>query len=70
MASSTPLEIGDEIVEVNGIVLQGRSHLNVPTILKSIIGTSLKFVIIRRKPSADDLAVKPVTQFPLCLDED
>uniref|UniRef100_A0A8D8FBB4 Inactivation-no-after-potential D protein n=1 Tax=Culex pipiens TaxID=7175 RepID=A0A8D8FBB4_CULPI len=48
MASSTPLEIGDEIVEVNGIVLQGRSHLNVPTILKSIIGTSLKFVIIRR----------------------
>ncbi|XP_055543046.1 inactivation-no-after-potential D protein [Wyeomyia smithii] len=47
LASSSSFEIGDEILEVNGLVLQGRSHLNVPVIIRSIVGTTLKFIVLR-----------------------
>ncbi|XP_062544974.1 inactivation-no-after-potential D protein isoform X2 [Armigeres subalbatus] len=69
-AAAAPFEIGDEILEVNGLVLYGRSHLNVPTIIKSLEGSSLKFIILRRKNATGELAVKPVTQFPVCIDEE
>lgn len=70
LAATAPFEIGDEILEVNGLVLHGRSHLNVPTIIKSLEGSSLKFIILRRKNATEELAVKPVTQFPVCIDEE
>ncbi|XP_021700002.1 multiple PDZ domain protein isoform X4 [Aedes aegypti] len=69
-AAAAPFEIGDEILEVNGLVLHGRSHLNVPTIIKGLEGTSLKFIVLRRKNAMEELAVKPVTQFPVCIDEE
>nr|XP_029732896.1 inactivation-no-after-potential D protein-like isoform X2 [Aedes albopictus] len=69
-AANAPFEIGDEILEINGLVLHGRSHLNVPTIIKSLEGSTLKIVILRRKNASEELAVKPVTQFPVCINEE
>ncbi|XP_058446045.1 inactivation-no-after-potential D protein [Malaya genurostris] len=70
LASSFPFQVGDEILEVNGIVLQGRSHLNVPSIIKGIEGSSLKFIVSRNKQRNADLAVRPVTQFPTYAEEE
>lgn len=69
-AAGVPFAIGDEILEVNGLVLHGRSHLNVPTIIKGLVGPSIKFIVLRRASATEDLAVKPVTQFPVCIDEE
>ncbi|XP_053691628.1 inactivation-no-after-potential D protein [Sabethes cyaneus] len=70
LVSSSSFEVGDEILEVNGLVLQGRSHLNVPVIIRNIVGSTLKFIILRSKEAADVLAVKPVTQFPVQADDE
>ncbi|XP_055640096.1 inactivation-no-after-potential D protein isoform X6 [Toxorhynchites rutilus septentrionalis] len=70
ISSSSPFEVGDEILEVNGLVLHKRSHLNVPVIIKGIAGSSLKFVILRKKTASEDIAVKPITQFPTSIEED
>ncbi|XP_055640092.1 inactivation-no-after-potential D protein isoform X3 [Toxorhynchites rutilus septentrionalis] len=68
ISSSSPFEVGDEILEVNGLVLHKRSHLNVPVIIKGIAGSSLKFVILRKKTASEDIAVKPITQFPTSIE--
>ncbi|KAG5682820.1 hypothetical protein PVAND_012144 [Polypedilum vanderplanki] len=65
IASSGGLEIGDEILEVNGIVLHGRCHLNASAIIKGLPGSVMQFIVLRRKQALEDLAVKPVTQFPV-----
>lgn len=61
------ITIGDEILEVNGIVLHGRCHLNASAIIKELPGSEITFIVLRRKSASDDLAVKPVKQFPLYL---
>ncbi|CRK90696.1 CLUMA_CG004393, isoform A [Clunio marinus] len=66
IASSTGgLEIGDEILEANGVVLHGRCHLNASAIIKGLPGPVLQLIVLRRKQAVEDLAVKPVTQFPV-----
>ncbi|XP_076395996.1 multiple PDZ domain protein isoform X1 [Megachile rotundata] len=63
------LVVGDEILEVNGRVLQGRCHLNASAMIKGMAGTSFKIVVLRRSKALDDLAVKPIVQFPPSLEE-
>lgn len=69
-AANSELRVGDEILEVNGIVLHGRSHLNASAIIKNLPGPSIKFILLRREPekALEELAVKPVTQFPIDLE--
>uniref|UniRef100_A0AAR5PTV3 PDZ domain-containing protein n=1 Tax=Dendroctonus ponderosae TaxID=77166 RepID=A0AAR5PTV3_DENPD len=64
------VEIGDEILEVNGVVLHGRCHLNASAIIKGLTGPVFKVIILRRKAAVDDIAVKPITQFPVSLAEE
>ncbi|XP_060536240.1 uncharacterized protein LOC132708127 isoform X2 [Cylas formicarius] len=64
------IQIGDEILEVNGVVLHGRCHLNASAIIKSLSGPVFKVIILRRKTAIDDIAVKPITQFPISLAEE
>ncbi|XP_046745237.1 uncharacterized protein LOC124410699 isoform X2 [Diprion similis] len=64
------LLIGDEILEVNGTVLQGRCHLNASAMIKGMAGPSFKVIVLRRSSAVNDLAVKPIVQFPPTLDED
>ncbi|KAK5648430.1 hypothetical protein RI129_003322 [Pyrocoelia pectoralis] len=64
------IEVGDEILEVNGIVLHGRCHLNASAIIKGLAGPIFKIVILRRKAAINDIAVRPLTQFPVTLEED
>ncbi|XP_026491936.2 uncharacterized protein LOC113397708 isoform X2 [Vanessa tameamea] len=68
--SSPPIKVGDEILEVNGIVLHGRCHLNASAIIKGLVGPVFKIILLRRKAALEDVAVKPITQFPVGLDEE
>ncbi|XP_013138432.1 PREDICTED: inactivation-no-after-potential D protein isoform X1 [Papilio polytes] len=68
--SSPPIKVGDEILEVNGIVLHGRCHLNASAIIKGLVGPVFKIILLRRKAALEDVAVKPLTQFPVGLDEE
>ncbi|XP_076762944.1 multiple PDZ domain protein [Xylocopa sonorina] len=61
--------VGDEILEVNGCVLQGRCHLNASALIKGMAGTCFKIVVLRRSSALNDLAVKPIAQFPPTLDD-
>ncbi|CAG5024539.1 unnamed protein product [Parnassius apollo] len=72
-AKATPaVKVGDEILEVNGIVLHGRCHLNASAIIKGLVGPVFKIILLRRKSALVDVAVKPLlpTQFPVALKED
>ncbi|GJQ66577.1 inaD [Trypoxylus dichotomus] len=64
------IQVGDEILEVNGVVLHGRCHLNASAIIKSLSGPIFKVIILRRKTAIDDIAVRPITQFPVSLAEE
>ncbi|KAK2587530.1 hypothetical protein KPH14_003668 [Odynerus spinipes] len=63
------LLVGDEILEVNGMVLKGRCHLNASALIKGMAGTCFKIIVIRKTKGIDDIAVKPLAQFPPILDE-
>ncbi|XP_036145834.1 uncharacterized protein LOC105834064 isoform X3 [Monomorium pharaonis] len=63
------LHIGDEILEINGCVLQGRCHLNASALIKGMAGTLFKIIVYRRSKAVDDIAVKPIVQFPPTLDD-
>uniref|UniRef100_A0A182S5S2 PDZ domain-containing protein n=1 Tax=Anopheles maculatus TaxID=74869 RepID=A0A182S5S2_9DIPT len=67
-AAGTTLVVGDEVLEVNGTVLHGRCHLNCSVIIKNLASPTLKFIVLRKKTSPEDLAVKPVKQFPTDFD--
>jgi C-terminal processing protease CtpA/Prc len=41
------IQIGDEILEVNGVVLHGRCHLNASAIIKGLSGPIFKVIILR-----------------------
>ncbi|CAD0205959.1 unnamed protein product [Chrysodeixis includens] len=70
--ASPPVKVGDEILEVNGIVLHGRCHLNASAIIKGLVGPVFKIILLRRKAALEDVAVKPLTpaQFPVALEEE
>ncbi|XP_025414266.1 multiple PDZ domain protein-like isoform X4 [Sipha flava] len=69
-AKSGCLRVGDEILEVNGVVLHGRCHLNASAIIKGIPGPIYKIIVLRRPMALDELAVRPITQFPITLDDE
>ncbi|XP_015372470.1 PREDICTED: multiple PDZ domain protein-like [Diuraphis noxia] len=69
-AKSGCLRVGDEILEVNGVVLHGRCHLNASAIIKGIPGPIYKIIVLRRPTALDELAVRPITQFPITLDDE
>ncbi|UXI18468.1 GABA transaminase GABA-TTC1 [Sarcoptes scabiei] len=63
------LKIGDEILEVNGITLNGRSHLNASAIIKSLSCSAYRIIVLRRDGASEEMAVKPLTQFPVHLED-
>uniref|UniRef100_A0A182XGL0 PDZ domain-containing protein n=1 Tax=Anopheles quadriannulatus TaxID=34691 RepID=A0A182XGL0_ANOQN len=67
-AAGTSLTVGDEVLEVNGTVLHGRCHLNCSVMIKNLASPTLKFIVLRKKTSPDDMAVKPVKHFPTDID--
>ncbi|XP_053620447.1 inaD-like protein isoform X2 [Plodia interpunctella] len=70
--ASPAVKVGDEILEVNGVVLHGRCHLNASAIIKGLVGPVFKIILLRRKSALEDVAVKPLTQsqFPVALEEE
>lgn len=57
------------ILKVNGIVLYGRSHLNASAIIKSLACATYRIIVLRRDGALDEMAVKPLTQFPIHLED-
>ncbi|XP_059469867.1 inaD-like protein isoform X2 [Neocloeon triangulifer] len=64
------LKVGDEILEVNGCVVQGRCHLNASAMIKGLAGPLFKVIALRRDSALGELAVKPITQFPVSLEDE
>ncbi|KAI1306510.1 Multiple PDZ domain protein [Halotydeus destructor] len=64
------VSVADEILEVNGIVLYGRCHLNASATIKSMVGPFYKLILLRREGALNEMAVKPLTQFPVHLEEE
>ncbi|GAB6026518.1 hypothetical protein CHUAL_012941 [Chamberlinius hualienensis] len=64
------IQVGDEILEVNGQVLHGRCHLNASAIIKGLSGSIVGMVLLRRKEALNEMAVKPITQFPVKLGDE
>ncbi|XP_064604764.1 multiple PDZ domain protein-like isoform X2 [Liolophura sinensis] len=54
------VQVGDELLEVNGQVLHGRSHLNASAIIKSLTTPTVKIVLLRREDFLEHMAVKPL----------
>ena len=57
-------EVGDLLLEVNGIVLHNRHHLNASAMIKSLPDSDVTFVLMRNESGSEEVAVKPLTQFP------
>uniref|UniRef100_A0ABD2X0H4 Multiple PDZ domain protein n=1 Tax=Trichogramma kaykai TaxID=54128 RepID=A0ABD2X0H4_9HYME len=66
-AKQGELQVGDELLEVNGAVFQGRCHLNASSMIKGMGVTTYKIIVIRRNNAIENCAVKQVTQFPTAL---
>jgi len=62
------LKVGDLIVEVNGLVLHNKHHLNASAVIKNLPDSDVTFVILRLSDQEvaveQGMAVKPLTQFP------
>lgn len=69
LLANCDMKPGDEILEVNGTVLQNRCHLNASVIFKNIFSETLVFIIHRRKANDEGISVKPFTRFPPIVDE-
>ena len=55
---------GDIVLEANGILLHHRHHLNASALIKNLPETDVAFVLLRSRSGIDQVAVKPLTQFP------
>ncbi|XP_025110172.1 multiple PDZ domain protein-like [Pomacea canaliculata] len=63
------IEVGDELLEINGNVLYGRSHLNASATIKSLTTPTVKLVISRHFDNIERMAVKPLRLGPLISPE-
>ncbi|XP_055373943.1 inactivation-no-after-potential D protein isoform X2 [Condylostylus longicornis] len=63
------LQVGDEVLEMNGNVLKDRCHLNVSCVYKTIPGNTITFIVLRRSNYSSVMSVKPVTKFSEAVDE-
>ncbi|XP_064477529.1 multiple PDZ domain protein-like isoform X2 [Ornithodoros turicata] len=68
-AKDARIHIADEVLEVNGVVMYGRCHLNASAIIKSLPGPAYKFILLRREDALEEMAVKPLTQYPVQVEE-
>ncbi|KAI0215440.1 Multiple PDZ domain protein [Lamellibrachia satsuma] len=59
------IRVGDELLEINGHVLFGRSHLNASAIIKSVNAPIIKIILLRREDWGDHMAVKPLNLPPV-----
>ena len=65
-----PATVGDEILEVNGCALFGRCHLNASAVIKNLDGPVYRILLLRRESALSEMAVKPLTQFPVHLEQE
>ena len=69
-SQSGQLMVGDLLVKVGETLVWDRCHLNVTTIIKNMSSSeSISMVVLRHKSHEDDLSVRPVTHYPLLLDD-
>ncbi|XP_051992312.1 LOW QUALITY PROTEIN: multiple PDZ domain protein-like [Xyrauchen texanus] len=61
------IAVGDELLEINGQVLYGRSHQNASAIIKSV-PSKVKIIFIRNRDSLSQMAVGPMKEFGDSLD--
>ncbi|XP_030635323.1 multiple PDZ domain protein [Chanos chanos] len=59
--------VGDELLEINGQILYGRSHQNASSIIKSA-PSKVKIVFIRNTDALNQMAVGPMKEFVDTLD--
>ncbi|XP_059166972.1 multiple PDZ domain protein-like [Physella acuta] len=59
-ANDGRIQVGDELLEVNGINLHGLSHLNVSAVIKGVTTPVVKLITHRREDFLDHMAVKPL----------
>ncbi|KAF4071450.1 hypothetical protein AMELA_G00273370 [Ameiurus melas] len=59
--------VGDELLEINGQILYGRSHQNASSIIKSA-PSKVKIIFIRNTDSLTQMAVIPMKEFGHVLD--
>ena len=71
MASqSGKLRTGDLLVKVGEQVVWDRCHLNVTSIIKNMSSTDfIDITVIRNNSNMNNISVKPLTQYPLMLDD-
>ncbi|XP_067629743.1 inactivation-no-after-potential D protein isoform X2 [Eurosta solidaginis] len=67
--ASLDIKAGDEILEVNGNVLQNRCHLNASVIFKNIDSEKIVLITSRRKDNDEGISVKPIKKFPREVDD-
>ncbi|XP_014090769.1 inactivation-no-after-potential D protein [Bactrocera oleae] len=69
LLASVDIKPGDEILEVNGNVLQNRCHLNASVIFKNIDTERIIFITSRRKDNDEGISVNPIKKFPKEVDD-
>ena len=55
---------------MNGYALFGRCHLNASAVIKNLDGPAYRILLLRRESALSEMAVKPLTQFPVHLEEE
>ena len=63
------MRVGDTLLEVNGLVLHNRCHLNASTVIKNRPEAGVTFILLRKETGVEEVAVKPLVQFPSLLEE-
>lgn len=64
-AFSGLIHVGDELLEINGHILFGRSHLNASAIIKSISCVHIRILLIRSEDFTERMAVSPLQLPPV-----
>jgi len=65
VANDGRIRVGDELLEINGLVLYGRCHLNASAMIKGIETSSIKIIILRNADSLKSMAIKPLKLPPI-----
>ena len=69
-ASQSGLGVGDLLVKVGEVTVWDRCHLNVTTIIKNLSSMeSVSVTVLRNSSHLGHLSVRPVTHYPLLLDD-
>lgn len=55
---------------MNGYALFGRCHLNASAVIKNLDGPVYRILVLRRESALKEMAVKPLTQFPVHLEQE